>query len=114
MFASVKYRDWTSDYKTMQREKLNHIQHMTAACFLPAACSFGIMLWQLYTASVPYAGMRYAEIVYQVAVCNMRPTFPPETPQSYKELAELCWQSDAMARPSFEQVNQTKWKDHNI
>uniref|UniRef100_A0A7S0WYY2 Protein kinase domain-containing protein n=1 Tax=Chlamydomonas leiostraca TaxID=1034604 RepID=A0A7S0WYY2_9CHLO len=66
--------------------------------------SFGIMLWQLYTGAVPYAGMRYAEIVYKVAVCNMRPVFPDDTPSAYRVLAEECWQSDAAARPSFEQV----------
>lgn len=66
--------------------------------------SFGIMLWQLYTGAVPYAGMRYAEIVYKVAVCNLRPVFTMDTPTAYRELAEACWHSDAAARPSFEQV----------
>lgn len=39
------------------------------------------MLWQLYTGAVPYHGMRYAEIVYKVAVCNLRPVFPDDTPR---------------------------------
>lgn len=66
--------------------------------------SFGIMLWQLYTGQVPYQGMRYAEIVYKVAVCNMRPVFPESTPKEYRDLAEQCWNNDAAVRPTFEQV----------
>lgn len=34
--------------------------------------SFGIMLWQMATGGVPFAGMRYAEIVYKVGAAPQR------------------------------------------
>jgi hypothetical protein len=59
---------------------------------------------QLFTGAIPYANMRYAEIVFKVAVQNMRPTFPEDTPSTYRTLAEQCWATDANARPAFEDV----------
>lgn len=77
---------------------------LLCVCWRVMCVRTGIMLWQLYTGAVPYAGMRYAEIVYKVAVCNLRPLFPTDCPKRYRDLAQACWNSDATARPTFEQV----------
>jgi hypothetical protein len=69
------------------------------AC-LPVTLSYS----QLYTGAIPYANMRYAEIVFKVAVQNMRPTFPDDTPSVYRTLAEQCWATDANSRPPFDEI----------
>ncbi|GFR46725.1 hypothetical protein Agub_g8348 [Astrephomene gubernaculifera] len=66
--------------------------------------SFGIMLWQMATGSTPFANMRYAEIVYKVAVTGMRPEFPPHVPKQLVDMAEACWAADPTIRPTFEQL----------
>ncbi|KXZ50652.1 hypothetical protein GPECTOR_15g336 [Gonium pectorale] len=66
--------------------------------------SFGIMLWQIITGGTPFAGMRYAEIVYKVAVAGMRPEFPPHVPRRLVAIAEACWAADPNVRPTFEQL----------
>ncbi|GIL48660.1 hypothetical protein Vafri_5131, partial [Volvox africanus] len=66
--------------------------------------SFGIILWQLVTGGIPFAGMRYAEIVYKVAVADLRPEFPPYAPRRLVVMAEACWAADPDMRPTFEQL----------
>ncbi|EFJ42347.1 hypothetical protein VOLCADRAFT_97629 [Volvox carteri f. nagariensis] len=71
--------------------------------------SFGIILWQLLTGGAPFAGMRYAEIVYKVlvkgggvAVAGLRPEFPPFVPRRLVAVAEACWAANPNMRPTFE------------
>ncbi|KAL6759173.1 kinase-like domain-containing protein [Haematococcus lacustris] len=66
--------------------------------------SFGIILWQLFTGEVPYAGMHYAVIVYQVTSRGMRPVFPDSAPPAFRLLAERCWAAEEASRPSFPEI----------
>lgn len=34
----------------------------------------------------------------------MRPTFPDDTPATFRTLAEQCWATDANVRPAFDEV----------
>ncbi|GIM09632.1 hypothetical protein Vretimale_13478 [Volvox reticuliferus] len=63
--------------------------------------SFGIIMWELLTGSVPYRGLMYGEVVERVVVSHRRPEFPEHTPHEYRSLAERCWAADAAARPTF-------------
>ncbi|GIL48846.1 hypothetical protein Vafri_5268 [Volvox africanus] len=66
--------------------------------------SFGIIMWELLTGSVPYRGLMYGEVVERVVVSHRRPEFPGHTPPEYRSLAERCWAADAAARPTFAAV----------
>nr|ADI46886.1 PKY1f [Volvox carteri f. nagariensis] len=54
--------------------------------------SFGVVLWELYTAESPYRGMAPHEVVEAVCVRGERPPWPPESPTELVALAEDCWQ----------------------
>ncbi|GLI62762.1 hypothetical protein VaNZ11_005504 [Volvox africanus] len=66
--------------------------------------SFGIVMWELLTGSVPYRGLMYGEVVERVVVSHRRPEFPGHTPHEYRSLAERCWAADSAARPTFASV----------
>ncbi|KAG2488379.1 hypothetical protein HYH03_013068 [Edaphochlamys debaryana] len=66
--------------------------------------SFGIIMWEVFTGSVPYKGLMYGEVVERVVVSHRRPEFPPHAPLAYRSLAERCWASEAAVRPTFASV----------
>ncbi|GFR47438.1 hypothetical protein Agub_g9161 [Astrephomene gubernaculifera] len=66
--------------------------------------SFGILLWELFCAADPFAGVPRAHMGHAITKEARRPRFPPFAPRSYVDLASRCWDPDASARPSFEQV----------
>jgi len=66
--------------------------------------SFGVIMWELETGETPFKDMRYAEVMRAIVVDKKRPQFAPGTPEDYVALAQLCWNSDPQARPSFEVV----------
>lgn len=69
---------------------------------LPASdvYSFGIIMWEMCTASLPYAGMKPSVLMHRVLDNNLRPDFPAHIPSEYVKLAVDCWQADPKLRPS--------------
>jgi hypothetical protein len=68
--------------------------------------SFGIMMWELYTSHSAYNGMGRDAIIDRVYKKQIRPQFPAGTPVMYAELAQTCWGTDAVTRPSFNAIIQ--------
>ncbi|EFJ50273.1 hypothetical protein VOLCADRAFT_47005, partial [Volvox carteri f. nagariensis] len=66
--------------------------------------SFGILMWELFCAGDPFAGVPRAHIGHAITKEGRRPKFPPFAPRDYVALAARCWDPDAAQRPSFEQV----------
>ncbi|KAG2488846.1 hypothetical protein HYH03_012643 [Edaphochlamys debaryana] len=66
--------------------------------------AFGIMMWELYTGLRPYTGYRTIDVAVKVSKEGLRPEFPSSTHNSFKELAQKCWQGDRRLRPTFRQV----------
>jgi len=66
--------------------------------------SFGILMWELFCCSRPYAGLRDVAIVHRVVEEELRPVFPKSAPREYVELAVSCWAKEPKNRPSFSQV----------
>jgi serine/threonine protein kinase len=69
--------------------------------------SFGILFFELITGLQAYANMFHANFDQMVVERNLRPTFPPDTPQDYQDLAISCWNQDRSARPPFEAIAAT-------
>ncbi|KAG2500646.1 hypothetical protein HYH03_001413 [Edaphochlamys debaryana] len=66
--------------------------------------SFGILMWELFCASDPFAGVPRAHMGHAITKENRRPKFPPFAPRDYVALASQCWHPDASQRPTFETV----------
>eukprot|EP00043_Microstomoeca_roanoka_P030221 m.25366 g.25366 ORF g.25366 m.25366 type:complete len:801 (+) comp9842_c0_seq1:268-2670(+) len=65
---------------------------------------FGITLWELLTAQVPYYNSRLTE-VHQEVPKGLRPTRPEGCSDSLWQLLESTWLADKDARPRFSQVH---------
>ncbi|GMH44611.1 hypothetical protein BSKO_12563 [Bryopsis sp. KO-2023] len=68
--------------------------------------SFGIVMWELVSGEAPLEGVPHYVVMKKVLLDNWRPTFPSNTPESYKLLAEQCWTSLPDDRPSFENISE--------
>eukprot|EP01088_Endostelium_zonatum_P020602 TRINITY_DN7677_c0_g1_i1.p1 TRINITY_DN7677_c0_g1~~TRINITY_DN7677_c0_g1_i1.p1 ORF type:complete len:377 (-),score=59.44 TRINITY_DN7677_c0_g1_i1:155-1285(-) len=80
--------------------------------------SYGIVLWEMSTREDPYKGMPPFQVVFAVGTQKIRPKLPLSAPSFLVKLITECWDEDAMARPSFEEVIEKleKWKvdDGNV
>jgi hypothetical protein len=64
--------------------------------------SFGITMWELLTARVPYEQMTPLQAAVGVVQKGLRPTIPPSCPEGLAAVMRDCWQKDPRERPSFE------------
>eukprot|EP00808_Paulinella_micropora_P017898 g65570.t1 len=73
--------------------------------------SFGIFLWEVTTRSnVPYPQFELskpglAQISQAVVEEGLRPAIPEHTPPLLASLLEACWNADAAARPTIQEVH---------
>ena len=63
--------------------------------------SFGLVVYEIVTGKLPFAGLPPAQVSLRVAVHDERPQFPQLTPRNWKDLIVTCWQTDDKKRPSF-------------
>ncbi|PNH11410.1 Mitogen-activated protein kinase kinase kinase 13-A [Tetrabaena socialis] len=66
--------------------------------------SFGVLLWQLYTSSRPWAGLRHGQIIVMVVTQSAKLRFPPGCPPAYEALAMACMAADPKDRPPIKSV----------
>jgi len=66
--------------------------------------SFGIVLWETVTRSIPHEGIPHFQVVFQVGTQSMRPEIPPDAPHHWARLTSDCWADDPDSRPSFEDI----------
>ncbi|KAH0791202.1 TKL family protein kinase [Histomonas meleagridis] len=68
--------------------------------------SFGILLWELLTLSVPYNGMTQDQMVMSIIEHGARPEIPLNAgPPKLINLMKRCWSEDPIERPSFQQIS---------
>ncbi|KAJ0964823.1 hypothetical protein J5N97_025961 [Dioscorea zingiberensis] len=66
--------------------------------------SFGLVLWEMVTGTIPYEEMTPIQAAFAVVDKNLRPTVPPECPAALRALIEQCWASHPEKRPDFWQI----------
>jgi hypothetical protein len=66
--------------------------------------SFGMLLYELLTNSIPWQGMDATAVVKAVALDGLRPELPKSTPAPLGWLIEQCWQESSDARPDFDAI----------
>uniref|UniRef100_A0A8D9AJB0 mitogen-activated protein kinase kinase kinase n=1 Tax=Cacopsylla melanoneura TaxID=428564 RepID=A0A8D9AJB0_9HEMI len=69
--------------------------------------SYGVVLWELLTAEVPYKSINALQIAYGVAVNKLTLPIPKTCPHLFAELMQVCWEEDPHKRPSFEIILQS-------
>ncbi|KAK9819991.1 hypothetical protein WJX72_004873 [[Myrmecia] bisecta] len=69
--------------------------------------SFGILMWALFTGTVPYTGLGIHQVIFKVIYQHARPDFPGELPPPvYAALMQKCWSQEPRDRPRFPQILQ--------
>jgi serine/threonine protein kinase len=68
--------------------------------------AFGILLFELVTASKPFAEKNFATIhqLMNAVKKGDRPKIPPKVPDSWRELIEACWAQSPSDRPLFSAI----------
>ncbi|XP_073017637.1 serine/threonine/tyrosine-protein kinase HT1-like [Primulina eburnea] len=69
--------------------------------------SFGIVLWELTTALLPFQGMTPVQAAFAVADKDERPPFPPSCQPALAHLIKRCWGANPSKRPDFSEIVST-------
>ncbi|KYQ99761.1 leucine-rich repeat-containing protein (LRR) [Tieghemostelium lacteum] len=65
--------------------------------------SFAIVLWELLTRLIPYAGKNTMQVVRSIDRGERLP-IPDWCPKDYAQLINRCWETDPSHRPNFPQI----------
>ncbi|KAG8385798.1 hypothetical protein BUALT_Bualt03G0082700 [Buddleja alternifolia] len=66
--------------------------------------SFGIVLWELTTALLPFQGMTPVQAAFAVAEKNERPPLPGSCQPALAHLIKCCWAANPSKRPDFSEI----------
>ncbi|XP_030457086.2 serine/threonine/tyrosine-protein kinase HT1 [Syzygium oleosum] len=66
--------------------------------------SFGIVLWELTTALLPFQGMTPVQAAFAVAEKNDRPPLPESCQPALAHLIKRCWAANPSKRPDFSDI----------
>lgn len=66
--------------------------------------SFGIVLWELTTALLPFQGMTPVQAAFAVAEKNERPPLPASCQAAIAQLIKRCWSGNPSKRPDFSEI----------
>ncbi|KAL3144130.1 hypothetical protein ABBQ32_003920 [Trebouxia sp. C0010 RCD-2024] len=97
--------------EVVETRAMGTITHMPPELMLEGSLSqavdvyaFGVVLWEMYTAQRPWAGMRQAQIVHTVCSLGQQLEFPYGTPDRFEDLGMACMHPDPEERPSFTHI----------
>ncbi|XP_066311357.1 serine/threonine/tyrosine-protein kinase HT1-like [Miscanthus floridulus] len=68
--------------------------------------SFGLILWQMFSGTIPYEELNPFQAAFAVFDKNVRPKIPTSCPAPVRLLIEQCWASHPEKRPDFCQIVQ--------
>lgn len=63
--------------------------------------SFGLILWEMATGTIPYEEMNPVQAAFAVVNKNLRPAIPGDCPPAMGALIEQCWSLQPDKRPEF-------------
>ncbi|XP_008792275.1 dual specificity protein kinase splB-like [Phoenix dactylifera] len=66
--------------------------------------SFGLLLWEMVTGTVPYEDMTPIQAAFAVVNKNLRPVIPSDCSAPLQALIEQCWALHPEKRPEFWQI----------
>lgn len=66
--------------------------------------SFGLLLWEMVTGTIPYQDMTPIQAAFAVVDKNLRPVIPGECPAPLGCLIKQCWALQPEKRPEFWQI----------
>ncbi|KAI4299389.1 hypothetical protein L6164_032855 [Bauhinia variegata] len=66
--------------------------------------SFGLILWEMLTGTIPYEDMTPIQAAFAVVNKNLRPVIPSSCPSAMRALIEQCWSLQPDKRPEFWQI----------
>ncbi|KAK7407671.1 hypothetical protein VNO78_09680 [Psophocarpus tetragonolobus] len=66
--------------------------------------SFGLILWEMLTGTIPYEDMNPIQAAFAVVNKNLRPVIPSDCPAAIRVLVQQCWSLQPDKRPEFWQV----------
>lgn len=77
--------------------------------------SFGLIVYVLLTAKIPFENLNSSEIYQKVVLEHHRPSFDEKISEAYKNLIERCWSQNPEKRPSFAEItNELETNDEFI
>ncbi|XP_071719603.1 uncharacterized protein [Rutidosis leptorrhynchoides] len=72
--------------------------------------SYGVVLWEITTAKIPWATLNSMQVIGAVGFMNQRLEIPKDVDPQWASLIESCWSSEPQFRPTFQEI-LTQLKD---
>ncbi|CAM9787340.1 unnamed protein product [Pylaiella littoralis] len=69
--------------------------------------SFALVMWELVTGWLPYAGLSPVQFMFQAVQHGQRPLMQFRWDSTFKDLLESCWAEDPRERPGFSHIHET-------
>ncbi|KNA08307.1 hypothetical protein SOVF_163810 [Spinacia oleracea] len=105
-------KGFTGTYRWMAPEMIREKHHTKKV----DVYSFGIVLWEILTALVPFDDMTPEQAAFAVCQKNARPQMPTECPAAFSRLIKRCWSNNPDKRPHFEEIVailEGYWESYN-
>ncbi|KAL1566193.1 Serine/threonine-protein kinase ht1 [Salvia divinorum] len=93
-------KGFTGTYRWMAPEMIKEKHHTKKV----DVYSFGIVVWELLTALIPFDDMTPEQAAFAVCQKNARPPLPSTCPAAFSRLIRRCWSSNPDKRPHFDEI----------
>ncbi|GAB2269856.1 Serine/threonine-protein kinase ht1 [Dionaea muscipula] len=95
-------KGFTSTYRWMAPEMVKEQPHSHTKKV--DVYSFGIVLWEILTALIPFHNLTPEQAAFAVSQKNARPPLPPNCPAALSNLINRCWATNPDRQPHFDEI----------